>query len=66
MAAGTSLMRWPDAAPLLSVNTRKVLDLIVAGKLEPIRLSDDLYVSREQVDALRAGGGHRSLRRWHT
>jgi hypothetical protein len=50
----TMLMRWPDAAPLLRFETRKVLDLIVAGKLDAVRLPDDLYVSREQVETLRA------------
>ncbi len=56
MAATAALMRWPGAAPLLGVDTRKVLDLIVAGELEPVRLPDDLYVRREQVETLRARG----------
>ncbi len=54
MAAGTTLMRWPDAAPLLGVDTRVVLDLIVVGDLEPVRRPDDLYVRRDQVDTLEA------------
>jgi len=48
MAATAALTRWPDAAPLLGVDTRKVLDLIVAGQLEAVRLPDDLCVRREQ------------------
>jgi hypothetical protein len=54
MGATATLLRWPDAAPLLGVDTRTVLDLIVAGELQPVRLPDDLYVRREQVDTLRA------------
>ena len=54
MAAGTTLMRWPDAAPLLGVDTRVVLDLIVVGDIEPVRRLDDLYVRRDQVDTLQA------------
>jgi hypothetical protein len=54
MAATPALMRWPDAAPLLGVDTRKVLDLVVAGELEAVRLPDDLYVRRDQVEALSA------------
>jgi hypothetical protein len=42
------LMRWPDVAPLLCVDTRTVRDLIVAGQLEAVRLPDDLCVRREQ------------------
>jgi hypothetical protein len=38
MAATAALLGWPDAAPLLGVDTRKVLDLIVAGELEALRL----------------------------
>jgi hypothetical protein len=53
MAATAALLRWPDAAPLLGVETRQVLDLIVAGELKPVRQPDDLYVRRDQVDALR-------------
>jgi hypothetical protein len=55
MTTGT-LMRWPDAAPLLGVDTRTVLDLIVVCELEPVRLPDDLYVRPEQVETLRARG----------
>jgi hypothetical protein len=54
MAATASLMRWPDAAPLLGVDTREVLDLIVASELEPFRRHDDLYVRREEVERLSA------------
>ena len=57
MTPTTALMRWPDAAPLLGVDTRTVLDLIVAGELEPVRLADDLYVRRHQVEALRKRRG---------
>jgi len=53
MAATAALLRWPDATPLLGVETRQVLDLIVAGELKPVRQPDDLYVRRDQVDALR-------------
>jgi hypothetical protein len=42
------LMRRPDVAPLLGVDTRTVRDLIVAGQLEAVRLPDDLCVRREQ------------------
>ena len=45
-----------DAAGILGVDTRKVLDLIVSGELEPVRLPDDLYVRRDQVYALRTRG----------
>jgi hypothetical protein len=54
--APTTLVRWPDAADILGVNTRRVLDLIVSGELEPVRLPDDLYVRRDQVYALRTRG----------
>jgi hypothetical protein len=53
MAATAALLRRPDAAPLLGVETRQVLDLIVAGELKPVGQPDDLYVRRDQVDALR-------------
>jgi hypothetical protein len=36
MPATAMLVRWHDAAPLLGVDTRTVLDLIVAGNLEPV------------------------------
>jgi hypothetical protein len=36
----------------LGVDARVVLDLIVASELEPIRQADDLYVRRDQVEAL--------------
>ena len=49
-----TLMRWPEAAPLLGAAARTVLDLIVEGELDPIRRPDDLYVRRDQVEALRA------------
>jgi hypothetical protein len=42
------LTRWPYVAPVLGVDTRTVLDLIVAGQLEAVRLPDDLCVRREQ------------------
>ena len=45
-----------DAAGILGVDTRKVLDFIVSGELEPVRLPDDLYVRRDQVYALRTRG----------
>ncbi len=45
-----------DAAGILGVDIRKVLDLIVGGELEPVRLPDDLYVRRDQVYALRTRG----------
>jgi hypothetical protein len=54
-------MRWFDAAPLLGIHTRDVLDLIVAGELEPVRPPEDLYVRREQVGALRTLGGHKGV-----
>ena len=56
MAVTAALMRWSDAAPLLGVDSRKVLDLIAVGELEPVRRPDDLYVRREEVEALRARG----------
>ena len=44
MVPTATLIRSPDAAELLGVDTREVLDLIVAGELEPVRRPDDLYV----------------------
>lgn len=49
MAVTAALIRWPDAAPLLGVDTRKVLDLIVARELEIVRRPDDLYVKRRSL-----------------
>jgi len=54
MSATATLMRWPDAAPVLGIETREVLDLIVAGELNPVRQHDDLYVRRDEVDTLTA------------
>jgi hypothetical protein len=56
MTASATLIRWPDAADLLAVDTRVVLELIVAGELEPVRRPDDRYVRREQVEHLRTRG----------
>jgi hypothetical protein len=36
------LVRWSDAAGILGVDARRVLDLIAAGELEPVRRPDDL------------------------
>jgi hypothetical protein len=36
MGATATPIHWPDAAELLGVDTREVLNLIVAGDLEPV------------------------------
>jgi hypothetical protein len=54
MPETATLIRWSDAADILGVDTREVLDLIAAGELEAVRQPDDLYLRREQVEALRA------------
>jgi len=51
--SAATLIRWPDAAGILGVNTRRVLDLIAAGGLEPVRRPDDLCVRRDEVETLR-------------
>jgi hypothetical protein len=56
MTATATLIRWSDAADLLAVDTRVVLELIVAGELESVRRPHDLYVRREQVEHLRTRG----------
>ena len=40
--AHATLVRWPDAAGIVGIDTRRVLDLIVSGELDPFRLPDDL------------------------
>lgn len=54
VAETVTLIRWSDAAGILGVETREILDLIAAGELEPVRQPDDLYVRREQVENLKA------------
>ena len=64
MVPTATLIRSPDAAEPLGVDTREVLDLIVAGELEPVRRPDDLYVRSEDIEALRARGTLRHWRPW--
>jgi hypothetical protein len=53
VAETTTLVRWPEAADVLAVDTREVPDLIATTELVPIRPPDDLYVRRDQIEALR-------------